>query len=138
MVIREDLLAAAEAGANGGTLGHVLHMFAMETNTAAGFAHPMVGEESGKAGYGAEGQRIRVKQSWTPPAGCDGPGLVIARTLQRFGAYLGDNSGSGSGIKAEQGSTYPGLTVDALAGCITWTDMEYLVPGYDASAPRPF
>jgi hypothetical protein len=133
MVIRDDLLAAAESGANGGTLGHVLHLFAMETNTAAGVVHPMVGAESDKAGYGAEGQRIRVKESWQPPAGCDGPGLVIARTLQRYGAYLGDNSGSGSGIKAEQGSTYPGLGMDALGGCITWDDMEYIAPGWDSS-----
>ena len=131
MLIRDDLLAAAEQGANGGTLGHVLHMFWIETKTASGHVHPMVGDESGKFGYGAEGQRIRVKESWVPPALCTGPGRVIAKTLQRYGAYLGDNSGSGSGIKAQQGSTYPGLTQDALAKCVTWNDFEFLPPGWD-------
>jgi hypothetical protein len=91
----------------------------------------MVGAENDKYGFGAEGQRIRVKAKWTPPAKCTGPGLVIARTLQRYGAYLGDNSGSGSGIKAEQGTTFPGLSRDALAPCVTWADMEYLPPGWD-------
>ncbi|RFU18785.1 CBM96 family carbohydrate-binding protein [Geodermatophilus marinus] len=131
MVIRDDLLHAAMNGANGGTLGHVLHMFAMETDSAAGFAHPMTGYEKDKSGYGAEGQRLRVKASWTPPAGCTGPGLVLARTLQHYGAYLGDNSGSGSTLKAQQGTTFPGLTEDALAPCVTWDDMEYLSPGWD-------
>jgi hypothetical protein len=131
MVIRDDLLAAAEQGANGGTLGHVLHMFWVETRTASGYTHPMVGAEGSKYGWGAEGQRIRVKESWTPPAACTGPGRVIARTLQRYGAYLGDNSGSGSGIKAQQGSTYPGLTQDVLAPCVTWNDFEFLPLGWD-------
>jgi hypothetical protein len=92
----------------------------------------MIGHENNKNGWGAEGQRIRVKESWQPPAGCRGPGLVIAHTLQRYGAYLGDNSGSGSGIKAEQGSTYPGLTQDALRPCIKWTDMQFIAPGWGA------
>src|SRR4051812_25648982 len=35
--------------------------------------------------------------------------LGIAGTMQQHGAYLGDNSGSGSGIKAEQNAKYPGL-----------------------------
>jgi hypothetical protein len=132
MLIRDDLLAAAEQGANGGTLGHVLEMFWIETDSAAGHVSPMVGHENNKNGWGAEGQRIRVQESWQPPANCTGPGLVIARTLQRYGAYLGDNSGSGSGIKAEQGSTYPGLTQDALGRCIKWTDMQFITPGWGA------
>ncbi|SDD56070.1 hypothetical protein SAMN05660690_4558 [Geodermatophilus telluris] len=129
-VIRDDLLAYAQQGGNDGTLGHVLEMFWLETNTTAGHVHPMVGHEADKTGYGAEGIRIRVKESWVPTDACTGPGLVIARTLQRYGAVIGDNSGSGSAIKAEQGSTYPGLTQDALASCVTWGDMEFVQPGY--------
>ena len=104
----------------------------VEIDSIAGFVSPMVGAESGKIGYGAEGQRIRVKESWVPPAGCTGPALVIARTLQRYGAYLGDNSGSGSSLKMEQGTTLPGLTPDALKPCVTWNDFEYLEPGWGA------
>jgi hypothetical protein len=129
--IRDDLLAYALKGGNGGTLGHVLEMFWLETDAAAGFVHPMVNFEKGKSGWGAEGMRLRVKESWKAPAGCTGPGLVIAKTLQRYGSYLGDNSGSGSGIKAEQGSTFPGLTKDALGPCVTWDDMEFVQPGWE-------
>jgi hypothetical protein len=58
-------------------------------------------------------------------------GLAIARTLQQNGAYLGDNSGSGSGIKTEQNAHYPGLTADSLRGCMTWDDIEFLPLGWD-------
>jgi hypothetical protein len=129
--IRDDLLAHALKGGNGGTLGHVLEMFWLETDAAAGSVHPMVNHEKGKSGFGAEGMRLRVKESWKAPAGCTGPGLVIAKTLQRYGSYIGDNSGSGSGIKAEQGSTFPGLTKDALGPCVTWNDMEFVQAGWD-------
>jgi hypothetical protein len=58
-------------------------------------------------------------------------GLAIARTLQQHGAYLGDNSGSGSGIKTEQNANVPGLTQDSLKGCMTWDDIEFLPLGWD-------
>lgn len=132
MLIRHDLLAAALDGASGGTLGHVLEMFTMASDSSKGHVSPMVGSEGGKTGYGAEGQRIRVKESWTPPPGANPVGVVIARTLQRYGAYIGDNSGSGSGFKTEQGRTFPGLTADVLQGVVTWDDFEYLVPGWGA------
>ena len=126
MVVREDLLA--QGIANRGDLGHVLELFFLETDSAAGFASPMVGAESGKAGYGAEGQRIRIKSSVNVDArACSPAGLVVARTLQNYGAYLGDNSGSGSAIKAEQGSST--LTQDALK-CFTWDDFEFLPKGW--------
>lgn len=121
MVIREDSLAAGIA--NNGDLGQVLEMFWVETNSAAGFKNPMVGNESGKNGYGAEGQRIRIKASVDINArSCSPAGKVVARTLQNYGAYLGDNSGSGSGLKAQQGSTT--LTQTSLS-CFTWDDFEF-------------
>lgn len=131
MVIRDDLLSYAETGGNDGTLGHVLEMFWLETDSSAGFFSPMVGAEGGNSGFGAEGERIRVKPNWTPPSTCSAAGKVIAKTLQKYGAYLGDNAGGGSGIKAEQGST--ALHIRELSGCITWDDMEFVQPGYSAS-----
>lgn len=125
MVIRDDLLAYGIA--NGGDLGQVLEMFWVETKSASGFATPMVGAESGKNGYGAEGQRIRIRATVDlTTRGLTPAGLVVARTLQRYGAYLGDNSGSGSGMKAQQGSTQ--ITKTALAG-LTWDDFEFLAKG---------
>jgi hypothetical protein len=134
MLIRLDALAHAIRTGSG--LGHVLEVFWVETDTAAGFAHPMVGAESGKAGVGAEGQRFRIKPgiNLATRPGCDprtNPvGLAIARTLQQHGGYLGDNSGSGSGIKTEQNADFPGLTADSLEGCMTWDDVEFLPLGW--------
>jgi hypothetical protein len=135
MAIRLDVLE--QAIRNGTGLGHVLEVFWVETNSAAGFAHPMVGAESGKSGAGAEGQRMRIKPGIDLAArpGCNPStnpvGLAIARTLQQHGAYLGDNSGSGSGIKTEQNANFPGLDADSLSGCMTWDDVEFLPIGWD-------
>lgn len=135
MAIRLDVLEQAIRSGTG--LGHVLEVFWVETNSAAGFAHPMVGAESGKSGAGAEGQRMRIKPGIDLAArpGCNPStnpvGLAIARTLQQHGAYLGDNSGSGSGIKTEQNANFPGLDADSLSGCMTWDDVEFLPPGWD-------
>ncbi len=131
MVIRKDRLQHAISNNTG--LGHVLHMFWVETRTADGFVHPMVGDENDKLGWGAEGIRIRVKpsvdltkRSLSPAA------LAVARTLQTHGAYLGDNSGSATSLKAEQDWGQWGnlLTRDALRG-LTWDDFEFVQRGYE-------
>lgn len=134
MAIRLDLLD--QAIRNGTGLGHMLEVFWSETDSAAGVFAPMAGAESGKAGYGAEGERLRIKAGidLASRPGCSPTtnpvGLAIARTLQQNGAYIGDNSGSGSGIKTEQNANYPGLTADSLKGCMTWDDIEFLPRGY--------
>jgi len=129
MVIRDDLLRWGVA--HDGDLGHVLHMFWEETDSSAGAVHPMVGAESGKHGFGAEGMRIRIKPG-VDLAGrhCTAAGLVVARTLQRYGAYLGDNSGGASSLKAQQDSRL--ITRDALS-CLTWDDFEFVQRRWDAS-----
>jgi hypothetical protein len=129
--IRDDLLKFGMSGGNGGTLGHVLQMFSMETNSSMGFVAPMAGAEGGQSGYGAEGERIALKPSWTPPSTCTGAALVVAKTLQTYGAYLGNNAGGGSVIKAQQGSTM--LHRDDLGKCFTWGDMAYVQRGWSAS-----
>jgi hypothetical protein len=135
MAIRLDLLDQAIRKGTG--LGHVLEVFWVETDSAAGFANPMVGAENGKAGAGAEGERFRIKAGvdLASRPGCSPTtnpvGLAIARTLQQNGAYLGDNSGSGSGIKTQQNADYPGLTQDSLRGCMTWDDVEFLPRGWN-------
>jgi hypothetical protein len=134
MAIRIDLLDNAIRTGSG--LGHVLEVFWSETDSAAGFASPMIGAENGKVGVGAEGERFRIKPgiNLASRPGCSPStnpvGLAIARTLQQNGAYLGDNSGSGSGIKTEQNANYPGLTADSLQGCMTWDDIEFLPRGW--------
>ena len=131
MVIRRDLLDQAAAAGRG--LGHVLHLFFVETNTADGVVHPMTGAESGKAGFGAEGERIRIRPDVDLEArGLTGAALVVARTLQENGAYIGDNSGSSTQLKASQPQAYAGtnLSTDALQGKISWADFEVIPKGW--------
>ena len=133
MVIRRDRMDWAVA--NDTDLGYVLHMFLVETDSSAGYVHPMVGSESGKYGFGAEGTRVAIAPSVDlTRRGLSPQGLALARTLQRRGAYIGDNSGSKTALKAEQenaahpvwGGTLP---EDVLAG-ITWDDFVVIRPGW--------
>lgn len=127
MVIRDDLLV--QAMQDSGDLGHVLHLFWVETDSSAGAVHPMVGKEADKYGFGAEGMRIRIKPDVDlETRNCSPAGLVVARTLQRFGAYLGDNAGGSTSLKAEQGSTL--ITRDALS-CVSWDDFAFVSRGWD-------
>jgi hypothetical protein len=134
MLIRRDLMDHAKA--TGTDLGHVLEVFFVETDSAAGSVHPMIGAESGKYGFGAEGTRIAVNPNVNlVTRSCSAEALVIARTLQNYGGYLGDNSGSQTMIKAEQESAaHPvwagALVADELAGCITWNDFVVIKPGW--------
>jgi hypothetical protein len=114
-------------------LGHVLHLFLCETSTRAGFCNPMVGNESGNFGWGAEGERIAIaphvdltKRKLSPAA------MVIARTLQTYGCYIGDNSGSTSAFKAEisRRPVWRGmLHADSLHG-IHWNDFVVVKRGW--------
>jgi len=129
MVIRSDLVDYGVA--NNTDLGHVLHLFLVETRTSDGYRHPMVGCEGGKYGFGAEGERIAIDPSVDlTTRGLSPAGLVIARTLQRYGCYFGDNAGKESALKAEQEtSTHPvwsgRLGQDSLAG-LRWDDFVVL------------
>lgn len=134
MVIRKDLMDWAKA--NNSDLGHVLELFIVESDSTKGHEHPMVGSESGKAGFGAEGWRVAVSPSVDLAARtCSPEARVIARTLQNYGMYIGDNSGSTSNLKVEQeataGAVWGGvLQRDELAGCITWDDFVVIKPGW--------
>lgn len=129
MVIRKDLVNYGVA--NNADLGHVLHMFLVETRTTDGFRSPMVGAEGGKVGFGAEGERIAIAPSVDlTTRGLSAEALVVARTLQNFGCYFGDNAGKESCLKAEQESNnrpvWGGrLGKDSLRR-LTWDDFVVL------------
>jgi hypothetical protein len=131
MVLRRDALDRAVAHGTG--LGHVLHLFFVETDEAARFVHPMVGDESGKSGWGAEGERVRIAPGVDLTArGLTGACLAVARTLQENGAYLGDNSGSSTQIKASQAGAYLGtnLSTDCMQGKVSFDDFEAVKAGW--------
>jgi hypothetical protein len=101
----------------------------VETKTSDGFIHPMVGDESNKDGWGAEGERIRIKPGINLAArGLSGACLAVARTMQENGAYLGDNSGSSTQLKASQPHQYVGtnLTTDCMKGRVSFDDFEVI------------
>lgn len=131
MTIRRDLLDAAIANDTG--LGHVLHLFIAESRTADGFCPPMVGAEHNQNGWGAEGERLRIKPGVDLPGrGLTGAALAVARTLQQHGCYIGDNSGSSSVIKASQAFHYTGtnLSTDCLKGKVSWADFDVIPCGW--------
>jgi hypothetical protein len=129
MVIRKDLMDFGLAHRTG--LGHVLHLFMTETNSADGYCNPMVSCEEGLNGFGAEGERIALSRHIDlSKRGMSPAGMVIARTLQEHGAYFGDNAGKQSTFKAEQENRsrpiwHGLLNRDSLRG-ITWDDFVVL------------
>ena len=131
MVIRSDLVNYGIA--HNTDLGHVLHLFLVETRSSDGCRHPMVGCEGGKYGFGAEGERIAINPAVDlTTRGLSPAGLVVARTLQRYGCYFGDNAGRESALKAEQDTAirpvWTGrLGQDSLAG-LRWDDFVVLRP----------
>lgn len=135
MVIRADLVK--QGVANGTGLGHVLHLFLCETSTTDGHCPPMVGHESGKNGFGAEGERIRIDPSVDlTRRGLSPTALVVARTLQTHGCYFGDNAGRESTLKAQQNNVrqnpwqdLAGMSEKMLAG-ITWDDFVVIKRGW--------
>jgi hypothetical protein len=133
MVIRRSLVRHAMRHHT--DLGHVLQLFLCETDSRDGFCNPMVGNESGKFGWGAEGERIAIAP-WVDlrRRNLSRPALAIARTLQNYGCYIGDNSGSASALKAEQDSRrrpiWRGLLhADSLHG-IRWDDFVVVKRGW--------
>jgi hypothetical protein len=133
LVIRRDLIDYGIA--NNTDLGHVLHLFMTETKTADGFCHPLSGCESGKNGFGAEGERLVIRPTVNLDSrGMSKAGLVIAKTLQNYGCIIGDNAGGQSTLKAEVESAankvWNGLIKqDELKG-ITWADFACVKKGW--------
>ena len=72
--------------------------------TAEWHVRPMVGHEPDRGGVIGEGMRLRIRADVDLERyDLSGEGLVIARALQRYGAIVGDNSGSPNVVlKVEQ------------------------------------
>jgi hypothetical protein len=136
MLIRKDEMRYAIAHHT--DLGQVLEIFFVETDGSGSpcFTNPMVGCEQRHTGWGTEGTRIAVAPSVNlAKRHCTPQARVIARTLQHYGGYLGDNSGSGTGIKAQQETPahplwHGTLNRDELQGCISWKDFVVIKPGW--------
>jgi hypothetical protein len=92
---------------------------------------PMTGSESGKSGVVPEGAVIRIKRSVDlDKLHLSRAAKVIARALQKYGAVVGDNAGSGNSIKVQANANWSGvLNKDSLKR-IPWSDYAFVQGGY--------
>jgi hypothetical protein len=85
--------------------GSIEHVLKIAVNTASlDHVFPMVGSdgESTHPSAPPEGARLRIKPTIElETLGLSPPALVIARALQRYGAVIGDQSGSSLTLKLE-------------------------------------
>lgn len=127
--IRHDQLRYAVD--NNGDLGQRLEIFWWETQALSGVINPpMFDFESGSArnGWGAEGQLIGIDKGYDASLCTNAAAAAIVRTLQNYGAYIGDNAGGGgTSLKMEQShGQWADLSVsqrslDTCAG-LDWND----------------
>jgi len=118
-----------------GVIRHRLEVYwwetAPQTPTGRKAYFPMTLSESGHVGTVPEGIVIRIRRSvdlklvqLTPAA------YTVARALQRYGAVVGDNSGSGNSMKLQANADWTGvLTKDSLKS-IPWSDYAFVKGGY--------
>jgi hypothetical protein len=118
-----------------GNIRHRLEIYWWETasRTPGGKSayFPMTGGESGKTGVVPEGAVIRIKRTVNLGAIHMSPAArTIAQALQKYGAVVGDNSGSGNTLKLEGGVNWSGiLNKDSLKN-IPWKDWVFVKGGY--------
>jgi len=100
------------AAANGGDCGHI-HKIALGSFFREDYIAPTVGSD-GKMPLSSpwydeapkNGTRMRIKPSVVLTGkGLSNSALALARTLQKYGVYLGDSSGSTTNLKMENLST---------------------------------
>jgi hypothetical protein len=127
--------AVTKADIRRGKIRHRLEMYWHETaaRTPEGKSayFPMTGSESGHNGVVPEGAVIRIKRSVNLQALHLSPAArVIARALQKYGAVIGDNAGSGNSLKLQANTNWSGvLNKDSLRS-IPWSDYVFVKGGF--------
>jgi hypothetical protein len=122
-----------------GSIDHVLKIAADTTRCEHVF--PMTGDECGTMAIYAppEGTRIRLKPSIDlSRMRLSRPVLIIARALQRYGAIIGDESGTGAELKVEntvaegRGPLWKGLISEDSLAMFPFSDFEVIQLSYEA------
>ena len=118
-----------------GVINHRLEVYWWETRsrtpTGQEAYFPMTGSEGGKIGTVPEGIVIRIKphvdltRKHLSPAA-----YTIARALQRYGAVVGDNSGSGNSLKLQANANWTGVLAKDSLRSIRWSDYAFVKGGY--------
>jgi hypothetical protein len=92
---------------------------------------PMTGSESGKSGVVPEGAVIRLRRGVDLDAlGLSPAARVIARALQKYGAVVGDNSGTGNNLKLQANVDWSGILHKDSLRRIPWNDFVFVKGGY--------
>lgn len=93
---------------------------------------PMTGAEAEpKHGVVPEGIVIRIKRSVNLEAKhLSRAAFTIARALQRYGAVIGDNSGSGNNLKLQSNTSWAGVLTATSLRSIGWKDYVFVKGGF--------
>lgn len=127
--------AVTRAEIRRGVIRHRLEVYwwetAPRTPSGAEAYFPMTGSESGNSGVVPEGMVIRIKPSVDLKSRHLSPAAyTIARALQRYGAVVGDNSGTGNNLKLQANADWTGvLNKDSLRS-IHWSDYVFVKGGF--------
>jgi hypothetical protein len=120
---------------NRGVIRHRLEIYWWATSPKTPLGRsayfPMTSSEAGNEGIVPEGIVIRIRRSVNLKSKHLSPAAyTIARALQRYGAVIGDNSGSGNNLKLQANANWKGvLHADSLRS-ITWRDYVFVKGGY--------
>jgi len=107
------------------------HETASKTPKGKSAYFPMTGSESGNSGVVPEGAVIRIKPSVNLRAlHLSRAALIIARALQRYGAVVGDNAGSGNSIKVQANAHWRGILNKDSLRKVRWRDYVFVKGGY--------
>jgi hypothetical protein len=127
--------AVTKAEIKRGKIRHRLEVYWWETASrtpgGASAYFPMTGSESGKTGVVPEGAVIRLKPGVNLDALHLSPAArVIARALQKYGAVVGDNSGTGNNLKLQAGVDWTGILNKDSLRHLPWSDFVFVKGGY--------
>jgi hypothetical protein len=118
-----------------GAIKHRLEVYwwetAPRTPTGRQAYYPMTGSETKSVGKVPEGIVIRIKRTVDLAGKHLSPAaLVVARALQRYGAIIGDNSGSGNNLKLQANANWRGVLGPGSLRSVPWRDYVFVKGGY--------
>ncbi len=118
-----------------GVINHRLEIYWWETAPRTPTGHeayfPMTGSESDKVGTVPEGIVIRIKASVDLTSKHLSPAAyTVARALQRYGAVVGDNSGSGNNLKVQANANWQGILNQDSLRSIPWSEYVFVKGGH--------
>jgi hypothetical protein len=118
-----------------GAINHRLEIYwwatAGRTPQGASAYFPMNSSEQGKGGIVPEGIVVRIKPSVNlATKGLSPAALVIATALQKYGAVVGDNSGSGNNLKVQSNADWSGVLNATSLKSLSWNDYEFVRGGF--------